>query len=450
MIIHVRGFGKIESADIDMSNLVIFVGENNSGKTYLMQLIYGLFSFLYNYNFNEFAGSLNSLQQNDSILKIDPENTAFYSELQNKLNDIIDSHKQEIIENTFHTRSLSIDSLSVEFEPLENDYSIKFVEMTSDNQKKYALSVNDHIITHISFKEKMSDKDIEFIKKRELLSIILMELTSVNLIGNRKSSNFPIVYLPASRSGIMLLYANYLSNDSKQLEPDDGIIIENTDTELENEYGLTEPVYNFLMFLLKYKFSEMNSEANKDIISFIDTNILNGRLEKTGNTMRYVPATANSSIPIFLSSSLVSEIAPIYQVLTGIQRFGYILYDEIETCQHPTKQLQIARLLIRMVNSGYRMIVSTHSDTMAAAINNVVSLSYKKNRDSLANKLGYDEADYLKSAAVKAYQFIIEDGKTKVTEIESHFPLGIGFDFDLFNKANDKIYQDAAALAEVD
>ena len=45
MIIHVRGFGKIESADIDMSNLVIFVGENNSGKTYLMQLIYGLFSF---------------------------------------------------------------------------------------------------------------------------------------------------------------------------------------------------------------------------------------------------------------------------------------------------------------------------------------------------------------------------------------------------------------------
>ena len=45
MIIHIRNFGKIESADIDLGNLTIFVGENNSGKTYIMQLIYGLINF---------------------------------------------------------------------------------------------------------------------------------------------------------------------------------------------------------------------------------------------------------------------------------------------------------------------------------------------------------------------------------------------------------------------
>ena len=55
MIVHVRNFGKIESADIDISGFSIFVGENNSGKTYLMQLIYGMIScFFYERDFQNY------------------------------------------------------------------------------------------------------------------------------------------------------------------------------------------------------------------------------------------------------------------------------------------------------------------------------------------------------------------------------------------------------------
>ena len=152
-----------------------------------------------------------------------------------------------------------------------------------------------------------------------------------------------------------------------------------------------------------------------------------------------------------MSSSLVSELAPLYQILSGIQRFTYILYDEIETCQHPTKQLQLARLLIRMVNSGYRLIVSTHSDTMAAAINNLITLSFKQNRDTLIKKLEYEPDDILKTDRVSAYKFLIDNnGRTTVKEVPGHFSIGVGFDFDLFNSTNDKIYNDAVVLAEVD
>lgn len=38
----VKNFGKIEAADIALRELVLFVGNNNSGKTLLMQLIYGI------------------------------------------------------------------------------------------------------------------------------------------------------------------------------------------------------------------------------------------------------------------------------------------------------------------------------------------------------------------------------------------------------------------------
>ena len=104
-----------------------------------------------------------------------------------------------------------------------------------------------------------------------------------------------------------------------------------------------------------------------------------------------------------------------------------------------------------MVNAGYRMVVSTHSDTMAAAINNLITISFKEKKDELMSKLGYEKEDMLESANVKAYQFIIgKDGKTKVEEVKSHFSVGVGFDFDIFNYANDKIYQDAVEIAEVD
>ena len=240
-------------------------------------------------------------------------------------------------------------------------------------------------------------------------------------------------------------------NDDKTFQNDDVVYQVNDGQTSENRYGLTEPIYDFLMFLLKHKTSEMISDKDREIISFINENIINGTMEKTGTTMRYKPALSEHSLPIYLSSSLVSELSPIYQILSGIQKYSFILYDEIETCQHPTKQLQLARLLVRMVNAGYRMVVSTHSDTMAAAINNLITISFKEKKDELMSKLGYEKEDMLESANVKAYQFIIgKDGKTKVEEVKSHFSVGVGFDFDIFNYANDKIYQDAVEIAEVD
>ena len=66
-------------------------------------------------------------------------------------------------------------------------------------------------------------------------------------------------------------------------------------------------------------------------------------------------------------------------------------------------------------------------------------------------KLDYNEDDILKNNNIKAYQFVIgKDGKTTVVEAKSDFSLGIGFDFDLFNASNKKIFNDAVALAEVE
>ena len=452
MIVHVRNFGKIESADIDLSNLTIFVGENNSGKSYLMQLIYGFLDFFNTSKefFSEFMLKYDMITTNNDIIEIKADNAEFYSNLQTKLNKFIKIKKNEIVKRTFNTDNLSVESISIEFGEIKHDICAKpdyasLYEREKGTKRYIILKDNSTIVAKISTDHFITnDKaliDNNFFIKLTLLSTILSEI----IFGDSTSTdNHAIIYLPASRSGLMLLHADYMANQINN----SSIIYDNQ--RLENEFGLTQPVYNFLTFLLKHKTSEMISNENKDIISFIDKNIINGSMEKTGNTMRYKPASSKSSLPIYLSSSLVSELTPIYQILSGIQRYKFILYDEIETCQHPTKQIQLARLLVRMVNAGYRIIVSTHSDTMASAINNLVSLSFKKNKDDLIKKLEYEEADILKSTNVKAYQFIVENGKTRVIEVPSHFSIGIGFEFDLFNNANEKIYEDAVKIAEED
>ena len=464
MIIHIRNFGKIESADIDLDNLVIFVGENNSGKTYIMQLIYGLFSFFYTREVNSFFSAYdnfdiddNFFNKTESSIIINYSDREFFDSFQDRFNSFLNENKDLIIQNTFHTRALTIDSLSIEFDNIQDNISLVNegkIEINQELRKRFTIEDNSKIKFRMGFSIDFSTEEIKRIIKRQLLSVIFFKLIGLNLSGYISArEEKPVIYLPASRSGIMLLYANYLANVSaKNKNEISEYEIEGSQViDTENEYGLTEPVYNFLMFLLTHKNREIILDFDKDIISFIDNNIINGSFEKIGTTMRYKPSTSDQSIPIYLSSSLVSELAPIYQILSGIKRYNYILYDEIETCQHPTKQLQLARLLVRMVNAGYKMIVSTHSDTMALAINNLITLSFKKEKYSLLEKLGYEEKDLLKSANVKAYQFLIgETGKTIVQEIPSHFSVGIGFDFNLFNKTNDKIYQDAVALAEVE
>lgn len=452
MIVHVRNFGKIESADIDLSNLTIFVGENNSGKTYLMQLIYGLLDYFNTSKefFSKFMLKYNRMTMVNDIIEIKSDNINFYSTLQEELNDFINLKKHEIVKRTFKTNHLNIESISVEFGEIKHDICAKpdrvsLSEFEKEIKHYIILKDNKTVITKISTENFVSDNSLHdnvFFIKLVLLSAVLSEIV---FGGSMQINNHMIIYLPASRSGLMLLHADYMANGINN-----GNIF-NDRQGLENEFGLTQPVYDFLSFLLKHKTSEMISDENKAIISFIDKNIINGSMEKTGNTMRYKPASSKSSLPIYLSSSLVSELTPIYQILSGIQRYNFILYDEIETCQHPTKQIQLARLLIRMVNAGYRMIVSTHSDTMASAINNLVSLSFKENKDDLINKLKYEEADILKSTNVKAYQFVIEkNGKTKVVEVPNKFSIGFGFDFDIFNKTNDQLYNDALKIAGVE
>ena len=53
--IYIENFGKIRSAEIELAPMLLFVGDNNSGKSYLTSLIWGL----QNYGRTEFFSPKN-------------------------------------------------------------------------------------------------------------------------------------------------------------------------------------------------------------------------------------------------------------------------------------------------------------------------------------------------------------------------------------------------------
>ena len=57
-ILSIENFGKIEKAEIELAPLTFFVGDNNSGKSYLLSLIWGIlnitdYKIKYLFNLNE-------------------------------------------------------------------------------------------------------------------------------------------------------------------------------------------------------------------------------------------------------------------------------------------------------------------------------------------------------------------------------------------------------------
>lgn len=102
MIVHfiVREFGKVESADILSDNLVLLVGNNNSGKTMVMQLIYGMRKALEN-----FPVPVPKVKRTDlngqCLIRCDRE---WFREVEDQVNRYLAENREQIVEGVFGYR----------------------------------------------------------------------------------------------------------------------------------------------------------------------------------------------------------------------------------------------------------------------------------------------------------------------------------------------------------
>lgn len=449
--IGVSEFGKINHAEIEISNFAIFLGNNNSGKTYLMQLLYGVLLNLEQFHFS--SDLLNISIRDEVILE-----NQWFIQLESEINEYLKNTKEKIVYQIFK-KDIPIKNLYLRFEDYQNDRIV--IRIKEENSKKL-VQIDDNNDDERLMVRKITSIIVNFYEKNKIIS-----KSGINFLGSRKSeildhvigetiieSIFSItrksqIYIPASRTGLSLLYRQFFAEKDEKIVriDEDGI----RDGNKANDLGLTEPVYEYLKFLQKY--NQKIDEDNTELIQFIEEYLLDGKMSYVSEQTLYTPKGTEMYIPLYLSSSMVNELVPIVKVLTSANNYSYIFYDEIELCLHPQKQQELARMLIRMNNRGKRLIVSTHSDTMASKINNLLLLAMSSEPqskiDQKLEKLNLTKEDILANKNVHVYQFVNQpDGTSNVEELEFRTIPYVGYDFSLFEDNVQKLYDESLIITE--
>ena len=148
------------------------------------------------------------------------------------------------------------------------------------------------------------------------------------------------------------------------------------------------------------------------------------------------------NLPLHLASSSARGLSDLYFFLRHTAHEDHLLIiDEPESHLDSTNQILLARLLVRFVRAGLKILITTHSDYLLKEINNLIMLSRSfEGKDVIRKKLGYKVDDSLAPDSIRAY--VAERNRLNECEIGE-----FGVDMPVFDLTIDHINKAANELA---
>ena len=441
----VEDYGKIKSAEIEIAPLTLFVGDNNSGKSYLLALLWGIETFGVealigeNYiNTEEVNTIVDWLSvQIDSAVKNKHHEVSLevISDVLNKLlNSELKKHKDDLVKKIFNSKSVDIGKLEIKLENLKESILHFEIEENSGELKMYVnnqqqafnIMIGKKVLEEEMYKE---DDCMKWFFVCGLYSFLL----NIKIAGDASDS---CIYLPAARTGFMLT-KDIINKVGRK----------NTFNLLEEKETVTpfiRPINQFLDIMGDLSVETSVEENYLKLASEIEKDMANGTVEISSmpnKEVQYVPIGYKKGMPLRLVSAVVTELSPLILMLKykgDVKRF---YYEEPEMCLHPQLQYKMGKIIGRTVNSGIGMVITTHSDIIMQHINNMIKLTKREDCKEICERLGYTQSDLLSHDQVKVYQLSAKTrGKTEVKELHCGED---GFVVPTFNDALDHIMNEA-------
>ncbi|MBD2845053.1 AAA family ATPase [Paenibacillus sp. IB182496] len=497
----VRDFGKISKADIRVTPFMMLVGENNSGKSYILELLWGVFKNLNSLFKNQFdedrdfidlCSKLNEKIKNsvtydiweqDSITTIDI-NEEQQKKLMEILNRSLKKEKDWLVKEIFN-HSMEIGSLEIlrdMFYNLKVEISMQNILSTeivkkdgADEGQEVSVSKKAFFFQLLLYDPNEKEEEdlflyvadtnnaiVEGAARAVMLRIATMLVCrgfsdSRSLMLSRKSSRKRSVqletpvYFPASRTGFMHTYQSIISNQNQifkeMLKNSELIKLFGQNSATNPALRLTAPVNDFLEKLSDIYIDEDQQTRYAEELSFLKQKIFNGTITKDqAQDIQFVPEQGKG-IPLHVTSSLVAELAPLSLFLESQYDPQLLIIEESESHLHVGKQLELVRLFFRLINKGKAIWLTTHSDSFAQQVNNLLTLSRHPQKEKLFSELGYEAADTLSDiASSSCYQFYKSpEGNTIVEEVE----LGeYGYAIPTFNSVLEKLLNETVKIQD--
>ena len=393
--ISVQNFGPITRADIDLRPLTVFVGESNTGKTYLAALIYALHQhfegltrfprlhqtiFLMNSRYRWPRGRPDiqaCLEERlDVLKKLNVPGKPF------KFSDLPQSLRAQLQRNLDNSESLD-DQLKRCFDIGSVSELIRSTSGFPYNEMAATLEVREDKQTCWTFNMRNCEAETTvnghvaentvLLSAQELAGREILDFGEfVRLLRVYRGEIAEAYYLPAARSGIMQSHrviARSLVKSATRVGVD-------RFREIPTFSGM---IADFLEQIIGYEDRNGDWDEMISIANLLEMEVLRGKIEVKRAVAEgypeflYRPKDTARPLRMSQSSSMVSELAPLVLFLRGIVRPGDLLtIEEPESHLHPGAQTAIALTLARLVRAGVRVVVTTHSYWLLQQLGNLI------------------------------------------------------------------------------
>ncbi len=165
----------------------------------------------------------------------------------------------------------------------------------------------------------------------------------------------------------------------------------------------------------RVKFGGLHSELADQIESFLGGQVV---VDHLGNANF---AVGTETLSLAASSSIVKSLAPLVLWLRYWfpDNLGLAIIDEPEICLHPGLQRKLAQIFGMMVNKGWRLMLSTHSDYIADELSLLVRLGAAGEKGKkIAAELGVPAEALIAPDRVRAYEF--GEGELKEAKVDEN------------------------------
>lgn len=183
----------------------------------------------------------------------------------------------------------------------------------------------------------------------------------------------------------------------------------------------------------------------------IEQRILHGRVSVSDDgEIRFKGENMVQEVSYVLASASVKTVAGLILYLRYEAEEGSLLImDEPEANVHPNNQVLMARIFVKMVNAGLRVLVNTHSDHIVREINNMIMLSSLPEGEDVAQYGGYETSEVLRKESVKAYYFDFGKQSPYKVKVENLEIADTGFDVRSIDDTIEQLNERAANLYAV-
>ena len=444
-----QNIGPIKEAELELGDLTIIAGQNNTGKTYLVYTLYGFLRVFHDalllFLLRDYGDDIPFFSKIEHIasqvVKIGKASIKF-KEFEVLANSILQD-SSALFSSEFISEVFSAPNDEFEKAEFSIEKEMKKVEM---NNSTYKIRYGDRETElSSSFKNETVTFEIDNPENNKITRRVIA-LGLFQLFYKIIKNNVPNCFiLSAERFGVSLFYKeldfkkNRLVEELQKLSNEKGsdpyIIIE------KESARYAQPIKDNIDFTRDLeRIQKKKSYLPKNSLYSVEK-IMEGYYKTKSSEIRFISKKRGENrfdIPLHLASSSARGLSDLYFYLKHVVQQGQMLIiDEPESHLSPTNQVLMARLLAFCVNSGIKVLITTHSDYLIKELNNLIMLSSEfkgKGKFLTRNKTSYTEDDYLKPESVKAY--ICEKGTLTPCEVDK-----TGIDMPVFDDAIDKINQ---------